>query len=220
VIEEILPPQVCAVDTTDDPDDAVLLGDEESYLGRSVDKRRREFTTARHCARQALAALGVPPVAIARGEKGEPRWPDGVVGSITHCDGYRAAAVGRSGEVLTVGIDAEPHGPLPDGVLDAVSLPAERGWVGELARDHPGVHWDRLLFCTKEAVYKAWYPLAQRWLGFEDAHVTVDPERGTFRARLLVPGPLVAGRQVDGFTGRWLATERFLVTAIALTTAG
>lgn len=218
MIEAILPPQVCAVDTTHDPVDAVLIGDEESHLGRSVDRRRREFTTARHCARLALAALGVPPVAIGRGEKGEPRWPDGVVGSITHCDGYRGAAVGRRDEVLSVGIDAEPNGPLPDGVLGAVSLPAERGWIDDLAREDPRVHWDRLLFCTKEAVYKAWYPLARRWLGFEDAHVTVDPGRRTFHARLLVPGPQVAGRPVDGFAGRWLATERFLLTAVALTT--
>lgn len=217
MIETILPPEVRAVDTTHDPDDAVLFGEEEAYIARAVDKRRREFTTARHCARRALVGLGLAPVAILRGPKGEPQWPDGVVGSITHCDGYRGAAVGHAHHVLTVGIDAEPNEPLPDGVLEAVSLPAERSWIAEHHRAYPAVHFDRLLFCAKEAVYKAWFPLARRWLGFEDARVTVDPERHTFYADLLVPGPAVAGSEITGFTGRWLATGRFLLTAIALT---
>ena len=59
------------------------------------------------------------------GAKREPLWPAGVVGSITHCDGYRAAAVARATDLATVGIDAEPHEPLPDGVLAAIALPAE-----------------------------------------------------------------------------------------------
>ena len=60
---------------------------------------------------------------------------------------------------------------LPDGVLNAVSLPIERYEIGGLPG---GLHWDRILFCAKEATYKAWFPLTQRWLGFEDAHITFD----------------------------------------------
>ena len=37
-----------------------------------------------------------------------------------------------------------------------------------------GLHWDRILFCAKEATYKAWFPLTKRWLGFEDAHIVFD----------------------------------------------
>ncbi len=106
---------------------------------------------------------------ILKGEKGEPCWPDGVVGSLTHCAGYRGAVVGRDGAVRSVGVDAEPHDVLPDGVLDAISLPAERA---DLTALPTGLHWDRILFCAKEATYKAWFPLTKRWLGFEDAHIT------------------------------------------------
>jgi 4'-phosphopantetheinyl transferase EntD len=60
-------------------------------------------------------------------------------------------------------------------------------------RDLPGVHWDRLLFSAKESVYKAWFPLAKRWLGFEEAVVTVDASTETFVAQLLVSGPLLLG---------------------------
>ena len=71
----------------------------------------------------ASARLGVPPAPILPGERGAPQWPAGYAGSITHCAGYRAAAVARTREMLTIGVDAEPHDVLPDGVLDHVSLP-------------------------------------------------------------------------------------------------
>ena len=71
----------------------------------------------------------------------------------------------------SVGIDAEPHGVLPNGVLDAISLPVERTEISALPG---GLHWDRILFCAKEATYKAWYPVTRRWLGFEDAHIVFD----------------------------------------------
>jgi 4'-phosphopantetheinyl transferase EntD len=184
-----------------------LFAEEEALLARAVEKRRREFTTGRHCARAALGKLGVGPVAILRGEKGEPLWPAGIVGSLTHCAGYRAAAVARAEDVVTVGIDAEPHEPLPDGILDQIAGAAE---VAHLAELGGGCDWDRLLFCAKEATYKAWFPLARRWLGFHDAEVTIDPDARTFRSRMLVPGP------VDGFSGRYLATPAHLLAAIVI----
>ena len=77
------------------------------------------------------------------------------------------------------------------------------------------VCWDRLLFCAKESVYKAWFPLTQEWLGFDDAEITIDVG-GTFTARLLVPGPLVNGAPLTSLHGRWLAVRGLLVAAIAL----
>ncbi|HEY6480768.1 MAG TPA: 4'-phosphopantetheinyl transferase, partial [Streptosporangiaceae bacterium] len=113
MIEEILPPSVAAAEEFGDRPDAVLFPEEEAVIGRAIEKRRREFTTARACARAALARLGQPPVAILPGERGAPGWPPGIVGSITHCAGYRAAAVARVSQVLAIGLDAEPDLPLP-----------------------------------------------------------------------------------------------------------
>jgi 4'-phosphopantetheinyl transferase EntD len=212
VIEEILPPAVVAVEAFDDPPDATLFPAEEALVARAVAKRRREFTTVRACARAALARLGLPPAPILPGPRGAPGWPPGVVGSMTHCDGYRGCALARGGEVRAIGLDAEPDAPLPAGVLRMISLDRER----EMLRDLPaGACWDRLLFCAKESVYKAWYPLAQRWLDFAEADVVLRPD-GTFDARLLVPGPVVDGRELDGFAGRWLAGRGLLLTAITL----
>jgi enterobactin synthetase component D / holo-[acyl-carrier protein] synthase len=211
VIEELLPSGAECSEEFGDPAEAALFPEEEAAVARAVGKRRREFGSARNCAREALGRLGVPPAPILPGERGAPQWPDGVVGSITHCAGYRAAVVARARDLLTVGIDAEPAGgALPHGVLDHVSLPVERAMLGELSVTAPGVSWERLLFSAKESVYKAWFPLSRRWLGFEDAEITIGTD-GTFGARLLVPGGPTCP---TGFTGRWLARNGLVVTAI------
>jgi 4'-phosphopantetheinyl transferase EntD len=217
VLEQILPPSVTVVSTREDILDQGLFAEEEQAVGRAVEKRRREFTTARACARAALRQLGEPPQAIPTGPRGAPQWPPGIVGSITHCEGFRACALARDTELATLGIDAEPNEALPDGLLADIALPEERTQLAALARDAPGVSWDRLLFSSKESVYKAWFPLAERWLGFEDATVAIDPLAGTFSARLLVQGPTLAGRELTGFSGKWLVRDRLVLTAIART---
>jgi 4'-phosphopantetheinyl transferase EntD len=201
----------------DDPPDLAPLPEEEPLIAKSVAKRRNEFVTVRHCARVALGQLGFPPVPILKGDKGQPCWPDGVVGSLTHTQGYRGAVIGRRSAVRSVGIDAEPHGVLPDGVLNAVSLPAERHEIGAL----PGeLHWDRILFCAKEATYKAWFPLTERWLGFEDAHITfgVDPSgvTGTFVSRILIDPAARSGPPLTELAGRWSVDGGLALTAIVL----
>ncbi len=216
MIEELLPPEVVAVDTREELLDVELFPEERAALGQAVEKRRREFVTARACAREALAQLGLPPSPIATGERGQPLWPAGVVGSITHCTGFRACALARATHLAGVGIDAEPHAPLPEGVLGEIARAEERPLLTRLAQSHPAVHWDRLLFSAKEAVYKVWFPLAQCWLGFEDATLTFDPAARTFHARLLKPWPEVGRRFLPALEGRWLVREGLVLTAIAL----
>jgi 4'-phosphopantetheinyl transferase EntD len=215
LIGEIVPGPAVAVDTREDLGEEPLPG-EAGRIARAVPARRAEFATGRACARCALARLGLPPRPIPSGRRGEPRWPRGVVGSITHCAGYRGAVLARTSQVVTIGIDAEPNAALPAGVLGAISLPQERAWVERLAAAEPDVHWDRLLACAKEAVYKAWFPLAHRWLDFEDAAVTVEPERGRFTAQLRAAGPNSQGREPSGFTGRWVVRDGLILTAIVV----
>jgi 4'-phosphopantetheinyl transferase EntD len=216
MIEELLPPLVVAVEARHDRADAQLFPQEQAVVDMAVEKRRREFATARTCARTALSKLGFPAIAIPTGERGEPQWPAGVVGSITHCDGYRASAVARRKDIVTIGIDAEPNAALPDGLLGDIARPEELPGLSRLADRRPDVNWDRLLFSAKESVYKAWYPLARRWLGFEDAVVEIDPRAGAFQARLLVVGPQLSGVTLRGFSGRWMVRDGVIITTIVL----
>jgi 4'-phosphopantetheinyl transferase EntD len=106
---------------------------------------------------------------------------------------------------------------LPNGVLDAISLPEERTAIHAL----PGaLHWDRILFCAKEATYKAWYPVTHRWLGFEDAHITFDVDdsgtAGGFVSRILIDPAALSGPPLETLSGRWLVRDGLALTAIVL----
>lgn len=201
---------VVVVETRDpELDESRLWPEERAALGEVVDGRRWDWVMGRRCARRAIETLGLEPSPVLSGERREPLWPGGVVGAITHTAGYAAAAVARAGEVVALGIDAEPDEPLPQGVLRRVALEAEQEWI---AAWKPGAatvgHIDRLLFSAKESIYKAWYPVAGTWLGFDDALVRVDIETSTFEAEILVDGPL------RSLTGRFATHEGILTTAI------
>lgn len=182
----------------------MFAGEAAAVSGASVE-RRREFATGRHCARRALLAIGEAVAPVLRDKDGAPVWPNGVVGSITHCAGYRAAAVARSEDVAGIGIDAEPHDPLPPDVLDLVAGDEERARLPALYEADPSLHWDRILFCVKEAVFKAWFPLTGGWLEFEDVSATVRLD-GTFSAAV--------GRRT--FAGRWIVAGGLILTATSV----
>lgn len=228
----LLPAAVCSAEQFGQPDDSAGLPVERAAIAHAVSSRRGDYLGVRDCARTALAALGVAPVAIGTGPRREPLWPDGVVGSLTHCDGYRGAAVARVGQLHSIGIDAEPHEALAPGVLDTVGLPEEARAVAALGRSDPRTRWDRLLFCAKEAVYKAWFPLTGEWLGFEEAVVQFettghdlrryrhDLHGGRFSARLRRPGPTVDGVPLTSFDGRWTITAGLILTAVLVPVGG
>lgn len=224
MIERILGSGVAVAETFADPAAVAAPPQEHAAIAKAVPKRQREFLTVRHLAREAMGTLGVPGAAafpILKGERGAPTWPSGIVGTLTHCDGYRGAAVGYAMRVRSVGIDAEPHDVLPDGVLPAVSLEAERAWLGSAEARSSQVHLDRLLFCAKEATYKAWFPVTRRWLGFEDAHIsfTIDDDgtSGGFTSKILIDPKAVSGEPLTQLEGRWLVQDGLVLAGITLT---
>lgn len=210
-----LPSEVAGADMGGE-DVAGRFAEEEQIVAKAVRKRQVEFFAGRACARRALAAFGVPEVPIGQVNGRGPRWPAGFVGSITHCDGYRAAAVARAEDIFTIGIDAEPDAPLPKEVLELVASPSEQQAMAHLRTTDAEVHWDRLLFSAKESVFKAWSPITGEWLGFEDVEVHIDREAGAFQARLLRK-PWTLGEQVlSEFAGRWMSGRGLLLTAVVI----
>jgi 4'-phosphopantetheinyl transferase EntD len=218
MLAQIVPAGIAIAEEFGDLDSVTLFPAEEAALANAVPRRRRAFATGRACARRALSELGVAASAISRGERGEPCWPEGIVGSITHCEGYRAAAVAWAREWRCMGIDAEPHGPLPRGVLARIALAREQRWLGSLAAEHPAVCWDRLLFSAKEAVYKAVYPLTGERLQFKDVPIAFDTQCN-FKAYLPAHEMRKSAQErVPPATlhGRWLVRDGLLLTAIAI----
>jgi 4'-phosphopantetheinyl transferase EntD len=192
-----------------------MFASEAAHVAGALPERRREFATVRSCARDALRRIGVGAAPILPDADRVPRWPAGVVGSLTHCEGYRAAAVARADEFAGIGIDAEPHERLPSDASELVVRDEERAALRTLADAQPAVHWDRVAFCAKEAVFKAWFPRTRRWLDFEDLWVTVDPN-GTFAARVLAGDD----RGSEAFAGRWTVAGGLVVAATSVGRSG
>ena len=216
MMELLLPAGVVTVETFKDVPGELVFPGEEELVANAVDIRRREFVTARRCAREALAKLGHVPAPIRSGAKREPQWPAGLVGSITHTIGFRAAAVAPRNVLASIGIDAEQNNPLRDDVEETITVPGEPEMLDALTRAFPVTHWSRLLFSAKEAIYKAWYPLTGRQLSFEDARVTIDP-RGTFTAKLMIDGARTDGRPpLTSLRGRFLVAHGLIATTVTV----
>jgi 4'-phosphopantetheinyl transferase EntD len=232
LMERLVPSAVAAVETRRELTGAALFYAERRSLGRAAEGRRREFATGRACARAALQQLGHPPAAIPAGARGEPLWPPGLAGSITHCRRYRACALARSSDVIALGIDAHLNAPLPERVLRRIAAGREReraalsnhqasGSRAPSAYGAPAceerVCLDKLLFCVKEAVYKAWFALAKRPLSFADVEVSMEPAPGgAVRALLPAPAAVIDGEEVRELHGRWGLEDGLLGVAVVL----
>lgn len=216
MLQLILPANVESEERFGDLPGGALLPEEEKIIARAVEPRRREYATVRSCARACLGRLGYGPVPILPGLGGAPTWPAGVRGSMTHCAGYAAAAVGPHPEISAIGIDAEPDAPLPDGVLDLIATPAEQDRLALTQHQIAGPNWDRLLFSAKEAVYKAWFPLVGDWLDHQEVEIRFHPQDPTFTAQLSRDGLIIDARQTRRLHGRWIGKHGILVTAIVL----
>jgi 4'-phosphopantetheinyl transferase EntD len=178
-----------------------LLPGEEAAVASASPTRAREFAAGRVAARAALAALGVAPVAIPAGPDRRPHWPEGIAGSITHCNGLVAAAAARTTDLAALGIDAEPARPLGADVRDLVATAAEAS-----ALDDPLA--TTVVFSAKESFYKCWASAGGELLEFDDVTVEVGTG-GASRSGWFVARPNAGGE----WTGRWAVRGGFVVTA-------
>jgi 4'-phosphopantetheinyl transferase EntD len=215
-ISSILPERVASRECRGDIRDQHVFAEELALVENAVESRRREFATTRWCAHRTLAALGVPDVPLLSDALGAPMWPPGIVGSLTHCTGYRAAAAASSTSWRAIGIDAEVNGPLPVGVLELTAGPSEIEELTVLGRRDRTIDGGRLLFSCKEAVYKAWYSMAGTWLDFEDVQLSFSAAGRTFVAR--VPAPGGGSDEPAGFCmhGSWIVSGGLILTATVI----
>lgn len=172
----------CAV--TDPAENWEAAFDEEAaVMAQAVPKRRTEFFAGRAAAHRATEKLGRNRVPIGMGQDRAPIWPEGVVGSISHCEGLCVALVGEAAIWRAVAVDVEPDADLPNDVWDEVLLPAERAELSALPAQQQGRR-ARQVFSAKEAVFKLQYPTCRKWLGFGDVQIEFDDGGQRFGAQI------------------------------------
>jgi 4'-phosphopantetheinyl transferase EntD len=194
-----------------------LHPEEAAALDGAGERRCREFAAGRACARTALAQLGLPPAPIGRGSDRAPRWPLGVVGSISHCRDYCAAAVALRCAFGGIGLDVERSGRVHAALLARVTSPAEREQLAGL--EAGGADWATVLFSAKESTHKCYYPLTGVTLGFRDVEVRIEPETSSFTVYLRREDAPAAGG-ARRFSGRFACQGARVATGIALAPGG
>jgi len=152
-----------------DSSESSLFADEKLLLGeRTVPSRRLEFALGRTAARRALVGLGMEPAPILRGASGEPLWPEGIVGSITHAAGRALAAVARREDSGGIGLDLEHRSRFFPKLGASVAFGQERQRLEGLPPDR-GIPATLEIFSAKESIFKAFFPRVGRFFGFEAA---------------------------------------------------
>jgi 4'-phosphopantetheinyl transferase EntD len=175
--------------------DNLVLPAEAAATQRMVPARRREFAAGRDAARRAMAALGLPPVAVPMGADRAPVWPEGVVGAISHGGGACLAVAARSGKVRALGLDLEPDADLDPDLIETICTPTERAGLPAFGAGRVA----RLIFSAKECAYKCQYGQSRTLFGFETLEITLDPAADRFTAVFTrdVP-PFAKGRALAG----------------------
>ncbi len=195
-------------------DETLLFSKERHFVRNAVDKRRREFLAGRLMARSVMARMGLPKMEIAPGPDRAPVWPAGITGSISHTNAWCAAAVARTSDVMSLGIDVETATPLPDELFSIVLSQREKIHLQNSRLGKKDV-LAKLIFSAKETAYKAQYSITRTFLDFEAMTVELDEDGRSWRA-LFNPGCRPRTFPTDTIRGQWHHEGSLIATSAVL----
>jgi 4'-phosphopantetheinyl transferase EntD len=155
---------------------ADFVGDEELTIhekqatNRFSDKRLKDFSTGRYCARKALAAIGHENAEILIGNDRQPIWPTGYVGSISHSGKLVGAIAAKTSHVRSIGLDIETIGKIKPEMWRLLYTEAEVEFLNSFTGEELA-YYITLLFSFKESFYKLQHPLTKTFLNFTDVEI-------------------------------------------------
>jgi 4'-phosphopantetheinyl transferase EntD len=200
--------------------DAPLMGEEAIGAADWAPNRRREFAAGRTAARLALSYLGELATAVPRGPDRAPIWPKGIVGSISHCEGFCGAVAAREVDVASIGFDVEIAESLPEELHSMIFSPGELHEL-EVRSRQAGVDFAKVGFSAKEAFYKCHYPLVGGGLDFRDVVIrfvgAVDQQLSGGEFHIRFANDTQAGAPLaELMVGRWFSDGKFIYTGVTL----
>lgn len=181
---------------------------EADWFRTAGDYRKCEFVAGRDCARAALGQLGFARGPILPDEYGVPLWPEGALGAISHSRGYCAAIAARSATYRTLGLDLEKTNRLSPAAMRRTVHPGEQAYVRDSQKRAS------LIFCAKEAFFKAQFPLWHTHANFHDLEFAVDEAGGRLTVRKMGSRfPEELRFLAESFVFRFSYFEDFVVSA-------
>ncbi|WP_296240275.1 enterobactin synthase subunit EntD [uncultured Enterobacter sp.] len=194
-------------DTATFTDADLLWLPHHAELSNAGRKRKAEHLAGRIAAAHALNARVIPGI----GPSGEPLWPDGISGSITHSGTQAMAVVVREQQAL-IGIDCEAILPeyeareIKNGIIDIQEEQV-------LSRSvYPFALALTLVFSAKESLFKALFPQVQAYMGFDSARVTLLDDK---TLTLALTRQLAGFNQSTTFTLHWQQQDEQAITLLS-----
>jgi 4'-phosphopantetheinyl transferase EntD len=134
-----------------------------------------------------------------------PAWPEGVVGSITHCNNFACAVAARSDRYVSLGVDAEMVQRMEAGFAELICGPEELQHIATL-QQLDDAEWPLIVFSAKEAIYKCISPLIEDPIEFTDVALRFPPDGGGSRRGNFVidAGCTHSGLRHLPVSGAWL----------------
>jgi len=192
--------------------EAALVPEEREAAAALNPVRRRSWVAGRAALRGALARIGKTAPAILGDERGAPRLPDGLTGSISHKESVAVALVAVEAEAR-VGVDVELDVARARDIAEKVLRAEELGALAGMSAEEKA-RAVLLRFSAKEAVYKALDPFVKRYVGFTEIALTMR-EDGTGE----VTPHLKDGEGPFAFSVRWMRREGLLITTARVAAA-
>lgn len=166
--------------------DKQALPEEEAFITRAVEKRKREFRAGRHTAHKVMESMGINDFPLRVGDHRQPLWPKNIIGSISHTEGFCACVATPKDSIISIGIDVEPLEKVDTASLPLICTRRELQAI-DAAQKTTDVPLCKLIFSAKECVHKVYHPLNGHTLDFLDAEITFDIDAHTFTARITNP---------------------------------
>lgn len=138
----------------------ILFPEEKKNIAQAIIKRQEDLATGRWCAREAIKQLSVPEQPILIGNEGEPIWPEGICGSISHTKDAYCCAVASTDQYLSIGIDIEnTTRKISSKTMAMIANEDEHIWLNTHQNREK---YEKLIFCAKESIFKLFYPLIKQ----------------------------------------------------------
>ncbi|UXY11697.1 4'-phosphopantetheinyl transferase superfamily protein [Kosakonia sp. ML.JS2a] len=182
-------------------------------LGKTVPKRRAEYLAVRYAARRLLEDAGCAGH-VGTAASRAPVWPTGWCGSLSHTGNHAIAVIAPSHTGLTPGIDIEMLAP--GTMRETATIFTDTKEQSLLA--NCGIPYETALliaFSVKESLFKALYPEAGCFFGFDAARVcSIEPatQRITLELTQSLTPRRKSGHRIRGY---YLLQAERVITLIA-----
>lgn len=180
--------------------------EEFDAVRHAVAGRQREYLTGRKLVRIGLKSLNISDFALIPNIDRSPRWPEPIVGSITHSSTICAIALGLRANYRGIGIDIQETGIVKSEIWPLFCSSEDLN-ILESSAEQDRQSLASLIFSAKESYFKARFPLDSTWLDFRDLSIII--RGGRFQ---IVPARALCGGNLPGMGG-YITTGREVLTS-------